>query len=217
MSTGTTTPPAGGGQPQNQPRHDRRLPEPFTIEFGDDFLRNHTVNTPPFQMVLRGAFSLARLARRERDGKKYDAREVGTAAGRIPDMPGARMEINCRTREVRLFDPLDSPDGKELLQRYESVAKSEQAQGLLPKNLAPFKAVEHTLDENQLKTLVYEIGRKLTEKCCRVVAGEFPRARDIDALPGDELYDPQNTGALKPRIKKYYDAWVTKMQEAGSV
>lgn len=217
MSTGGSAQPnSGGGQPQNQ-RQDRRTPQPFTVEFGDNFLRNHTINTPPFQMVVRGSFSLARLARRERDGKKYDAREVGTAAARIPDMPGAMMEVNCRTRQVRVFDPLDSEKGKEILERYEAVATSQQSQGLLPKKLAPFKPVAQTLDDHQLKTLLLELSRKIGEACCTVVKGEFPDAAEIEALPGDELFDPQNNSSMKPRFKKDYETWLNRMQDAGAV
>lgn len=228
MSTGGT----GGGQPQNQRRQpeqnppaaqqppeqpQRRSPPPFTVEFGDNFLSNHTINTPPFQMVVRGAFALSKLSRRERDGKKYGAREVGTAAGRIPDLPGAMLEINCRTKKVRLFDPLDSPEGKEILANYNAVANAPTSQALLPKNLGPFKTVEHTLTDDQLKTLVLEIGRKLESRSCTVVEGTFPSAHDIDAMPGLELYDPQNNNSMKPYYKKDHEAWLHQMRMTGAV
>jgi hypothetical protein len=216
MSNGPN-PPQGGQPPEaaSQPAQRRGAPPAkFTVEFGDSFLRNHTINTPPMQTVVRGAFSLPQLARRERDGKKYTMPDIGSKALRIPEFPGAQMSIDCRTRKVRLFDPLDSPDGKELLEQYNNLAKSEQGQGL-PRNLGPFKAMEHTLDKDQLKTLVIELARKIESKCCRVVDGDFPDPAQIDAMDGDELYDPQNTSSDKPRYKKDYQRYRDKLAAAG--
>jgi hypothetical protein len=133
---------------------------------------------------------------------------------RIPEFPGARMTVDLATGRVRLFDPLDSEKGKEHLANYNALAKTQAGFGL-PQNLGPFRAIEHDLDHDQLKTLVLELARKIDSKSCRVVEGEFPSKKEIDAAPGDELYDPQSTSSGKPRYKKDLDEYNKRLQAAG--
>ena len=172
---------------------------PFTVEFGDAYCRNHTINTPPFQMNVRGAFSIAALASRPEG-----MRTLGEAAGRIPEMPGAMLSVNLRTGQVRLWDPCDeTANGRKALERYNALAATTPA---LTK-FKPFEAIEHQLDADHLKTLVMELKQKLESQCCRVAVGDFPDEGQLKRLKGRLLFDPWNTNFNKPRYADEYEDW----------
>jgi len=123
------------------------------------------------------------------------------------------LTVDIRRRKARLFDPLaETPEGKEILKRYNAVAKNVPA---LRKDCSAFEAIEYTLDEDQLKTLLHDLRRKMDSNCLLLREGEFPTAAQIDQLKGHELYDPGNLGDDKPRYKKDLPAFKAKLRAAG--
>lgn len=199
MST-QNQPPSGGeqSQPPTQQRGNTPRLQPFTVEFGDVYCRNHTLNTPPFQTQVRGAFSLATMARRPEG-----MRDVGVIGMRIPDLPGQRLSVDPSRKTARLFDPCEEGAGKAALDRYNAVAKEAPN---LPRNYGPVPAVEHKLNDDQLKTLIFEIKQKLEHGNAKLVDGTFPADGDIERLPGREMYDQWNQGR-KPRYRDQVEEW----------
>ena len=187
----------GAGPQQSAPVREEQVISGFTVEFGDDYLRNHTINTPPFQGQVRGEFSLARLSKRPEG-----SRDVGSTASRIPDLPGMRLSIDIRRKQGVLFDPCEEGAGKAALERYNLLAKGTPA-------LEPYRfveKVEHDLTDHQLKTIIIELRQKLKTGNCRVVQGEFPTDQQIESLKGRELNDPWNQGR-KPMFKDQLEDW----------
>jgi hypothetical protein len=175
---------------------------PFTVEFADDNCRNFTISTPPLQGVdIRGRWDTSKMASRVQG-----MRDLGTEATRIPTpMMGMRLRIDVRKNEAELFDPLGTTDeGKAQLARYNGVAKGIPA---LRKDCSAHPTVKYTLDDDQLKTLLYELLRKKESKCLIEVEGSLPTAKQIESLKGNELYDPANNSDDKPRYKKDLQAW----------
>lgn len=209
----TENPPSGQPQQGRQSESARgRGIGTFTVEFADDYCRNFTVNTPPLHGVdIRGRWDTSRMARRPQR-----MRDMGTMANRIPSpMPGAMLEVDARRKRIKLFDPLGTTEeGKKLLAEYNAVAKDVPS---LKKDCKAFDTVEHDLDDDQLKTLLFELLRKRESKCLDVVSGELPTAEQIDSLPGHELYDPGNLGEDKPRYKKDLEAWKNQRRVAGAL
>ena len=116
-------PPAGDRPIQGRGRPNL---EPFEIEFGDDYLRNQTIGSPPFQMIVRGTFSIARLGKRD-----VGMRDVGMVATKIPELPGHHLAVNIQGRRAVVFDPLaenadGSPNkkGMDALERYNNTART---------------------------------------------------------------------------------------------
>ena len=208
MSENQNTPPAnpqGGNQ--------RQRIEPFIVEFSDDCCRNFSFNTPPLQgLEVRGRWDVAKLAQREQG-----MRDLGTAGNRIPTpMPGMYLEVDVRKRRIELSDPLGTTkEGIAALERFNRVAKDFPAlrKGDSPQVAHPTRPYE--IDDDQMKTLLLELLRKNDAGCLIVIKGSLPTREMVLGLAGDELYDPQNTSAEKPRLKKDLDAHRDRLRAAG--
>lgn len=191
----------GGGQQAQAQQQNRRSLEPFTVEFADDYCRNHTITTPPLQgLDIRGRWDTSRLAKRPQG-----MRNLGEEATKIPSpIPGAYLRVDPVRRTVRLFDPLSATDaGKATLEHYNKVAKGVP----ILRERQPFEAIQHEVDDDQLKTLLIELHRKLASRCIDVVEGTLPSLKQIEQLSGHELYDPSNPGDDKPKYKKDLQAF----------
>ena len=174
---------------------------PVVVEFGDDKSRTITLDTIPFKVRVRGTYSRTSNMRRA----------IGDAMSRMPDIPGMRLAINFRESKATLFDPLDTMP--ELLKEI-----SDTLQGaLLSQGSAirtPVKRVMHVLDADQFKTLILEIANKIKFNMAKVVEGRMPTADEIEAMPGDELFDPWNSNPMKPRYKKDAQKYYERLQGA---
>jgi hypothetical protein len=184
----------------------------FVVEFADKNSSNFTITTPPLQGVdIRGRWDTSRMAQREQG-----MRDLGTAATRIPSpIPGARLAVDIRRAKATLFDPLQTTkEGREVLERYNAVAKGIPA---LRKDCKPFETLQYQLDEDQLKTLLYELLRKMDSGCLDIVEGSLPTLQELEKIPGHELYDPGNNSEDKPRYKKDLKAWRDRQRAAGAI
>ena len=201
----------GGPPAQEQRGQERGQLASFTVEFGDDNCRNFCITCPPLQgQEIRGRWDTSKMASRPQG-----MRDLGTAGNRIPTpIPGARLAVDVRRKKCRLFDPLKETDeGRKILERYNNIAKGIPA---LKKDCQPFDAIEYNdLDDDTIKTILYDLKRKLVSKCVTCVDGDFPTLEQIESLKGHELYDPGNMGDEKPRYKKDLPAFKAKMRAAG--
>ena len=203
----------GGNQPQ-QPQsggnnRGRRDIDSFTVEFADNYCRNFTVTTPPLQGIdIRGRWDTSRLAQRPQG-----MRDLGQEAVKIPSpIPGAYLRVDIARGMIRLEDPCETTDaGKAALAQYNKVAKGVPSL----REKQPFEALQYKVDDDQMKTLLLELHRKKESECIVIVEGELPTIKQIENLPGDELYDPSNQGEDKPRYKKDLQKFRDRQRAAG--
>lgn len=175
--------------------------EAFTVEFGDLYCRNHTINC--LRLNVRGAWSITRLHQRPIGG-----RDVGPAMGSMPAIPGQRLRIVPREMRAFLEDPLqDDPDLMARINRVSEHARSTY-QGV---PYTPVPAIELQLTSDMLVTLLLELHRKLESQCIEVVKGRLPTIEQVSKLPGRELYDPWNNGR-KPTYVDEVAGWETRLQ-----
>lgn len=173
-----------------------------TVEFGDVYCRNHTINT--FRLKVRGAWSITRLHQRPGGG-----RDIGAAMSSMPAIPGQTLRIEPKELKAYVEDPLS--ENESLLETVNSVAQKARS---IWKG-APYKAVptvELVLSEDLLKTLLFELLRKQAAGQIDVLKGKLPSAETIEKLPGRELYDAWNNGR-KPTYVDEVGGWHRRLEE----
>ena len=207
-----------GAKPAQQQQRAADI-RPFIVEFGDNHCRNFTITTPPLNRHVRGAFDVTRLGQRidmgSVDGRKTGQPDMSSTARRIPSIPGIHLEIRPRERKARLYDPLAEEPGKQVLEEYNLLAEHNREKLRGP--YAAEQPVTKDLDDDQLKTLLFELLRKNESGSIRVIKGELPTREQIESLAGYELNDPGNKGSGKPRYKKDLPEWERRMQAAGVI
>jgi hypothetical protein len=165
---------------------------PFTVECGDE--GNRQIPLDMMRMWLRGAWKSQNI--------KCD---MGPEMRKMPDSPGIYLEVKPRDSTLRIFDPLSLPKNATLLQNLnkavEDITSVKTGTG---RKLGPMLEVVHTLDEDQLKTVMLEISRKVygPMPCMTAVQGTVPTAQELKGYPGRELNDPWNSSQFKA---KYVD------------
>lgn len=170
--------------------------EPFTVEFGDNYCRNHVINC--LRVRARGAWSVTRLHQREIGG-----RDIGTGMSTMPAIPGLRLRVVPREMKAYLEDPLT--DDPTLMEQINSAIRKNPS---VYKGV-PYKPVETTtlnLSNDLLVTLLFELHRKLDEEQIVLTKGRLPKTEQINKLPGRELYDPWNNGR-KPTYVDQVGEW----------
>lgn len=190
-----------GESPPKAEAAEARL-QPFKVEFGDNYLRNHTIAT--FRLRVRGSWSITALHQRPIGG-----RDIGAAMSAMPAIPGQTLRVEPREMKAYVEDPL--ADDPSLLESINAVAQKARS---IWKG-APFKAVPVTeliLSSDLLKTLIMELYRKLEAGHIKVLEGKLPNREQVDKLPGRELYDPWNNGR-KPTYTDEVGAWHQRLDE----
>lgn len=195
----------GGGSNQSGQRRGNRplnLP-PFIVELGDD--SNRTISLDTMRLRLRGDFSLSKLHKRKQGG-----RDVGQIMQQMPDIPGMRIMVDYHAQKCRIFDPLETPEYKDVLVRVNQVAQEATAVKQSGGKFTPVEAVEHKLDKDKMKTLCLELVRLVEDKQARVVAGELPTEEQLAAMPGRKLFDPWNNSPRKPKYEDDAEAFYAR-------
>ncbi len=127
------------------------------------------------------------------------------------------MELDPRKLTYRLFDPLKG-DEKKLEAITKAARKSFLKSRIKGGDYKPMPEVKQELDPDTFKTLLIEIGKMLhpsnpEERKAKLVKGDFPKAEQIEAMEGDELYDVNNNSSQKPRYKKDSMEYLRKLDE----
>ena len=176
----------------------------FTIEFGDLYGRNQSINT--FRITkVRGRFSLADM-----HSRPEGSYPVGDGMSAMPSVPGIHMEVDTTKKTARLYDPLS--DEPALLRRVNAVM-SDNSIG--KPNIGPDEESTLQLDDDTLKSLLYELIRKQESGSIRMIAGSLPKKEEVDAMPGFELNDPWNSSGYKPKYKKDQEAYARNLEKVG--
>ena len=176
----------------------------FTIEFGDN--KNRTIVIATIRQKARGHFSLRKFYQGDGGG-----RDIGPAMQRVPDIPGLFMRIKPKDGKAILYDPWeDKPE--EWKRVNEALTTAHAARG---GKYGPVLRSEMSLTPDQMKTLVLEAVRLVEDDMARVVKGALPTAKQIEKMPGRQLFDPLNSGR-KPRYVEDVAEWEQRI-DSGSV
>lgn len=171
----------------------------FTVEFGDP--RNRSIIIKTIRQEVRGHFSLRKLYEAEQGG-----RDIGQAMQRVPDIPGLFMTVTPKDGKAVIYDPWEKkPEMWEKLNGVLAGAYAARAG-----KFGPVARSEMALSPDQMKTLCVELVKKVDGGQARVVKGTMPTAKQIEAMPGRELFDPMNSGR-KPRYVDEVEAWTERL------
>lgn len=174
--------------------------KPFTVSFDDR--NNGTIHLGIIGQSLRGRWSRETFIRgRER------MRSIGDGMNSMPEIPGVQLSLKAHPSQPGVVlcvisDPL-TPE------RLSAISKAEAASSLIGSGVHR-KAVptsEFTLDADKAKTLLLDLRQRLSEGTAILESGMFPADEELDALPGEELYDPLNTITAHPRTLREYREW----------
>lgn len=175
--------------------------ETFTVEFGDVYCRNHTINC--LRLSVRGAWSITRLHQRPIGG-----RDIGSAMSSMPAIPGQRLRVVPKEMRAFVEDPL--AEDPELMEHINRVCRNARST-YKGAPYTPVPTVEIQLSSDLLVTLVLELHRKAEAKCIEVVKGRLPTIEQVQKLPGRELYDPWNNGR-KPTYVDEVAGWHQRLE-----
>ena len=181
----------------------KQLTHKFTVEFGDDKFSNFAIGA--LQLRVRGEFSKTRWHSREQG-----APDLGQTVGSIPDIPGQRLEVDCRHLTGRIYDPLGTSEGEKLLDQYKRIARDNPA---LPNDVGPAPDVPLEFTPDLLVTLLHELVRMLNARKLKVIKGSIPTIDEIDSSGGERLFDMWNTSAMKPRYARDAEEYARKVDQ----
>ena len=171
----------------------------FTVEFGDK--RNRSVIVATLRQEMRGHFSLRKLYETEEGG-----RDIGPSMQRVPDIPGLFLTVVPKECKAVVYDPWEKkPEMWDKLN-----AALAGAYAARSGKFGPVDRQEMNLTPDQLKTLCFELAKKIEEGSARLVKGSLPTPKQLASLPGRELFDPMNSGR-KPRYVDEVEAWEQRL------
>ena len=178
---------------------------PFTVECADSRNRTIMLNSIPLA-PLRGRWSISSY-----NGKE-GGQHPGTPLQSMPDVPGLHIEVRPAEKKVRIYDPLEQ--NAALLAEINRVA--DQSVSIKPSDgkFTPVEATVIDLNEDQIKTLMLEIARRVYGKYPEmrpVLGSKVPTEADLEGFAGDELFDPRSNSVDKPLHLKDYDAWLGRI------
>ena len=127
----------------------------------------------------------------------------------MPTIPGLHLEVDCAQLTYRLYDPLDSDEGKETIERALRVLSQK---GITSK-MKPWPESAGTFqNEHELVTCILELHRLKELDRCQVREGELPSHAEIAASPGRELFEPFSTNRVgKPQFQDEGPAYYEKL------
>ena len=178
----------------------------FTVEFGDAYGRNFMFGS--LKMRIRGRFSIAEMMARPGGGPN-----VGQAMAQMPTVPGIHLDVNCKTGEYRLWDPLEEPGNARLVDQIAAVMKNAS----LSQGNEKFKGQDEMsgkMDDDRLKTMVAELIRMYDNGSIRVISGTLPKQEEVEKAKGRILNDLWNSSAHKPKYKDQQEAYVQNLESA---
>ena len=180
-------------QPAAAKQQPRKNDFTFVVEMGDEHGGQIMVST--LSEVFRGRFPVSRMHERPK------------TMGMLDDIPGIYFGINIRASRVSIWDPLEEKRNKDQVDRLNNVMVETKLKGRGPLRFMERRDTE--LPADTFKTLVIELMTKVERGTATVVEGRLPTAKDLEAMDGDELYDPvaQSQGYSTPKYRKDADAW----------
>jgi hypothetical protein len=140
---------------------------------------NRQVRFGPTGETLRGHWSHAVT------GGRSVHESISQLHSVAPEIPGIYLSLDVHARVAKRYDPLrDTEEGRQLWAKIDDVLKRfPEALG----QMQPWDAAVYTeLDDNQVKTWLYEMRKLVDDGLARVVPGSMPmpdRER-IRTLPG---------------------------------
>jgi hypothetical protein len=177
----------------------RRIGE-VVIELGDD--RNRKFLYPPTGQELRGSWKKANLI-----GITMDARMTS-----MPDLPGMYIILDCKRARLKIVDPLEADENRELLRQAQAVHKE-----IFRTIAGPAKSYsEDNLNETKLKTNLYWMRRMVDSLQARIVSGDLPGLETIYDMPGFTRTEAWNSSARARKYREEPDDEVSGRNQAAT-
>lgn len=150
--------------------------------------KNRQVLFPFTMQKLRGRWSLAKLA----------GRSTSSALSHMPDIPGMRMKLDCKSRTLTVWDPLGDEENEDLRERVLGIDKDVFGTQRKPHPTV----VKEKLDDNDLKTILAWIaaahdGKKLRNEG----GGKIPSKEAVEAMPGRREINQFNSNPAAPKFE----------------
>lgn len=158
----------------------------FTIEVSSDLCQN--VAFPPTKDVLRGRWSKAKVL-------------IGVSSRaelqKIPDIPGIHISLDSIRKVGRIYDILDMPENKSLLEAIRKPYAAVTGQEGGPEKEKIYKDMK----DNDVKTWAHWMRRLVERGSAVVVSGILPSESQIAKLPGKTQLEMYRTTS-GPKIYK---------------
>jgi hypothetical protein len=134
------------------------------------------------------------------------------------EIPGMELHVNPAKRTYRIQDPLHGDE--ELGRRiYRALERDERPMTIGDRDRKIVEGVppqDGTLNEDEMKTLCREMLRFLEADLATMARGPRPSMKEIDALPGDYILNPNSSeGACQPQYEKDLEPWRKKLSTLG--
>jgi hypothetical protein len=169
------------------------------VEFGD--AKNRSVVIKTIRQTVRGHFSLRKFYETDQGG-----RDVGPSMQRVPDIPGLFMCVSPKDDRAIIYDPWEKKP--EMWDKLNGALRGAHA--ARGGKYGPVERSEMTLSKDQIKTLCLEMIKKVEGGVARVVKGTLPTLKQVQSMPGRELYDTMNSGR-KPRYVDEVAGWEQRL------
>lgn len=156
------------------------------LEVGDS--KNRYVTFAPTKSRLRGWWKKENLI----------GVSMNESLSQMPSLPGVYIVLDCRKRELRVYDPLTRSEFKEALEQARRVHKE-----CFRTDAGPEKELKlENLDPTGLKTALYHVRRLLDNKQARLLSGQMPELEKILDLPGRTRVETWDSSA---RARKFLE------------
>ncbi len=162
------------------------------VEFGDERNRQFAWG-PGGQIMLRGAWSKVNLR----------SDELVEFIATMPNIPGQRVRVCYGRKMAVIYDPLALEKNREECEKLQAII--EKCWG---RKEGPVKeVVKQDMDSDDLKTWLYWMRRFVDNGKARVITGDLPTIRDIQALPGRTRMSMYDNSSRACRWQEEYDTF----------
>jgi hypothetical protein len=170
----------GGKKDDPVPQGPSRLRElgEIAIEIDNDNCNN--TRFAPLSMEVRGRWSNARIASHGGGNWSEDENRL---MNQMPEIPGQRIILDCRTGKGRIVDPLSLPANAGLLADAKRIVSN-----VLHQNMEPVKEVPYdNMTATEIKTWLYWMHRMVDGKIAKLVSGKLLNVLSPDGIKPSEL------------------------------
>lgn len=137
------------------------------IEVGDD--RNRQIQFPPSKQILRGKWTIQGMGHAEGAQRGF---------GRMPPIPGMRVELDPKNKRARVFDPLGLSDMANVLAEANAVVKAAFSHEMRPQDESVFPS----MSQDQLASWAYWMRRLVDDGKATMVEGVLPSQADCHKI-----------------------------------
>lgn len=169
------------------------------IELGDD--RNRVMSWGPTMEILRGAWSR----------KNLHSDELVEELAKMPDIPGMRIRVVYERNLAVVYDPLALDTNKELCATIANIIFER-----FRRKEGPAKeSKRESMDNDDLKTWLYGMRRRVDAGQARVTAGNLPTLAELDKMPGRVRIEMYNSSSRACKWREEFTEFTNMILSLG--